>query len=122
MSTVTGRFVDVNTGKGIPYVEVDVYGSADQSGTPAYSMQGNQDGTFSDTSNYYDIPNASFNVNPPGYTDMAGTISNLNGTIQLYPTGTTTTTTVIPAWAWVLLSLLVIWGGWYLYKKGKLKF
>lgn len=108
--TITGQYVDGVTGKGIPYVYTDVYGSSDISGIPSETFDADSNGNFSHSSLALDSGNAVLSAMPNGYYQVVGGPSVFNGPIEMQPVSSSSFK--IPGWAWILLIFVAAYFGY----------
>jgi hypothetical protein len=117
MSTITGVFVDANTGKPIPGVSVDFYPDGDRTKDPYTSVTSGTDGSFSLTSGLIDSEtNALFDAYQTGYNERIGAPAAFAGTNEM--TEVTEDTTGVSWWVPVLIIAIIIFAVWHfkLYK------
>jgi hypothetical protein len=117
--TITGQFVDSQSGKGLPYVYADVFATGDQSIMPLDTFSSDVNGNFSYTSALIDGSSPTINVGYNGYAWLAGSPGYFNGKVELVPD--TITISSVPKWVWILLIIIVGFLGYKYYKSGKLK-
>lgn len=117
--TITGQFINSDTGKPVPYVYTDVFATGDLTGIPADTFDSDGQGRFSYSSGVLDNGTAVLNTIPNGYHQLVGSPDTFTGQIGLYPTDSLVFK--IPAWAWILLVAGAAYFGYKYYKSGKLK-
>lgn len=110
---VTGKFVDVNTGKPIPNATINIFSTGNISGTPDDTQSTQEDGSFDFSTAVLDSPTASWSTSPVGYNQMTGSAGYLSGTVELYPT----VLGQIPWWAYALIAVVVLGVIHFKYKK-----
>lgn len=110
---ISGKFVDVNTGKPVPNATINLFLTSNITGTPDDTQSSQDDGSYDFSTAIADSPTASWSTSPIGYNQMTGTPGYLNGTVELYPT----VLGQIPWWAYAAIAVIVLGVIHFKYKK-----
>lgn len=122
-TTITGNFVDSNTGKPVPYVDIDVFPDGDRTVDPFTTIQADANGNFTYTNpDMANWPDCLFSIRASGYNPAFGTPSAFSGTVSLDEGDTVTADTVgsSGSTAIIIIVVLIIAAAWYFRKEIKL--